>query len=110
MSATEIPVGVAVSRTDAEVVVFLTGELDLSTRPMIEPVLVDLVHGQGNLSLTLDLAQVTFLDSTALSLFVTVHGDLRSRGGTLTLRNASPATRRLFEITGIDRTIAVESS
>lgn len=96
------------ARDRRSVVVGVNGELDCSTAEILSQRLEDLVEDQGNLSIVLDLAGMTFVDSTGLSVFVTAFRHLRSRGGNLTLRRPSASARRVFEITGLHKVLPVQ--
>ena len=107
MSLTDVPFALSVARKGKEVVVKVGGELDLDTSPRLRHVLLDLVRAQGNRSLVLDVAAVTFLDSTALGVLVTVQRELAAIRGTLTVRSPTNAVRRVFEITGFDKAVVL---
>lgn len=96
------------TRDSGAVVVGVSGELDCATAPILEERLVDLLTDQGNLSIVLDLAGMTFVDSTGLSVFVTAYRHLRERDGSLLLRGSSASTRKVLEITGLDRVLPVD--
>ena len=108
MSLTDVPFALSVHREGAAVVVAVSGELDLDTSPRLRRVLLDLVRDQGNRSIVLDVASLTFIDSSALGVLVTVHRDLSAVDGVLTVRSPTNAVRRVFEITGLDRAIVVD--
>jgi anti-sigma B factor antagonist len=108
MSLTDVPFALSVRREGSAVVVVVGGELDLDTSPRLRHVLIDLVRAQGNRSLVLDMADLTFIDSSALGVIVTVQRDLAAIDGRLTVRAASNAVRRVFEITGLDRAIVLD--
>ena len=61
-------------------------------------------------NLTLDLAAVDFLTSTALTRFVRLDRALKTRGGRLTLVNVRPAVREVFAVTGLDRLLDVRAA
>ena len=58
--------------------------------------------------LSIDVGLLIFIDSTGLSLLVSVHKKVRALGHSLTIRDPTPATRRLFQITGLDDVLTVE--
>lgn len=95
------------SRDHGSVVVGVIGELDCSTADVLAQRLEDLLEDQGNLSVVLDLGDMTFVDSSGLSVFVTAFRHLRARGGDLTLRRPSASTRKVFEITGLHRVLPI---
>ncbi|HET9443027.1 MAG TPA: STAS domain-containing protein [Acidimicrobiales bacterium] len=91
------------SRNAGSVVVRVAGELDSYTAAMMRERLADVIDGQGNLSIVVDLEEVSFLDSTGLSTVVRAYQRLRMRGGSLTVARPSPAARKIMEMTGLDR-------
>jgi len=53
------------------------------------------------MQLVVDLADVTYMDSTGLGVFVGLFKQLRANEGDLTLTGMSERLRRLFDITGL---------
>lgn len=98
------------SRHDRHVAVVVHGELDASTAPTLRERLSDLIECQGNLSVVVDLAATTFIDSTGLSVLVTAHKWLRARGGELRLAGPRRSTAKVLEITGLSRILTVVPS
>ena len=89
-------------RVDAMVLVRVSGEVDLATAPKLCAVLEDVIVDQGNLSVTVDLGEVTFMDSSGLNALVSALKHLPDRNGHLMLARPSAMTMRLFELTGLD--------
>ena len=108
MPTTDAPFVLTVRREGPEVVVVIGGELDIVTSPQLRTVLLDLVRTEGQRSIVLDVAELTFIDSSALGVLATVLRDLEALDGRLTVRSPSNAVRRVFEITGLDKAIVVE--
>ncbi len=88
-------------RQDTTVVVRIVGEVDVAASPMLREALVELIDGQGNLSIKLDLEHMTFIDSTGIGVLIGALRTLRRKGGTLTLTNPRPSTVRVLEIAGL---------
>lgn len=101
------PLSLRFSRRDRHVVIEVAGELDLATAPLLHERLADIIDAQGNLAVVLDLAELTFVDSSGLTALVTAHKRLQSHGGRLVLTRPGPATRRALEITGLHRLLTV---
>lgn len=82
----------------------LDGELDLTTAPLLTEALLDLASER---EVHLDLAMLTFLDSSGLHVIAKL---ARSQDGnrSVVLLNPSTAVMRSLEITGIDQHPAVE--
>ena len=87
----------------------VAGELDVATAPALREQLLRAIAAYGP-RLVLDLDDVAFLDSTGLGVIVGVLKRTRTLGGDLAIAGASPAVRRVFEITALDRTLAICSS
>jgi anti-sigma B factor antagonist len=88
-------------------IVTLTGEVDLHTAPALEQAL-DGVVGLGGTSVALDLADVTFIDSTVLGVLLRYHERLPELGGALVIVTEDRRVLRTFEITGFDRVFTIE--
>ena len=82
-------------------VVFVSGELDLSTAPELSRSLVTVLD-QHPQALTLDLAGVEFIDSTGLTLLVRTSKRLQEHDGALRLTSPTPPVRRVLELVGLD--------
>ena len=91
------------SRHAEAVVVHLDGELDVGTAAVLRLALADVIDGQGNLHVQLDLGAMVFIDSTGLSVLVGTLRRLRERGGDLKLANVRPQTLKVFDIVGFTR-------
>ena len=90
------------------VVVSVTGELDLGAAPALKWALNDEVRA-GAAHVVLDLAETTFLDSTAISVLVVIGRALQG-GRRLSLVALQPQVRATFELTGLDSAFPTFSS
>jgi anti-sigma B factor antagonist len=81
----------------------LQGELDIGTAPELSAMLTRL--RVRNRSVVLDLADVTFMDSTGLTLLMDAWIDGERDGWAFSVRAASPAVRRVFTLAGVERLI-----
>ncbi len=106
MSVLEFSVNTAALGGDAFVVT-LTGEVDLHTAPALEQALEGAV-GLGGTSVAVDLAEVTFIDSTTLEVLLRYHERFRGLGGWLVVVTDDRRVLRTFEITGLDRVFTIE--
>jgi anti-sigma B factor antagonist len=77
------------------------GEIDLATQAEFRAVLSDLVVS-GQVNLTIDLSGVEFIDSTGLRVLASQSTRFVKAGGSLVVRNPSPAVRRLLSLTFLD--------
>jgi anti-anti-sigma factor len=95
----EITSEVDPSAADASVL-SLRGELDVAVaRAVVEQGTAALAASGG--TLVVDLIDVTFMDSSALGALVTIRNNAVALGRAVVVRNAQPAARRIFEITGL---------
>ncbi|MDQ1357919.1 MAG: anti-sigma factor antagonist [Acidimicrobiaceae bacterium] len=100
--------GVVVDRTGDQARVIVRGELDMFTSSALRKELVDLIN-DGARDVTVDLKYVEFVDSTALGVLVGAMKRLRALDGDLTLASPNPSTRKVLDITGLDRILTVTS-
>ena len=94
----ELFVRIAVEGINQLVVV--TGELDLVNASHLETHL-DAVIGSADGDVVVDLANVSFIDSTGLRTVLVAHDRLAQSGRTLAVRNPSVQVSRLLEICGL---------
>jgi anti-sigma B factor antagonist len=106
MSVLEFSVNTAALGGDAFVVT-LSGEVDLHTAPALEQALEG-VLGLGGTSVALDLADVSFVDSTTLGVLLRYHERFQGRGGELVVVTDDRRVLRTLEVTGVDRIFAIE--
>ncbi|MEH7303700.1 anti-sigma factor antagonist [Neobacillus drentensis] len=92
-----------------EVVVLVAGEIDAYTAPQLREELLSLAEA-GNKVITVNLQDVTYLDSTGLGVFVGLFKQLKENGGELKLINLSERLRRLFQITGLSNVMNISST
>jgi anti-sigma B factor antagonist len=79
----------------------LHGELDIATAPELVEMLTRLRH-YGH-AVTVDLAEVTFMDSTGLTTIMDAQTLSQQNGWSFSVRRPSPAVRRVFELAGVSR-------
>jgi anti-sigma B factor antagonist len=88
-------------------VVSLAGEVDLYTAPELKRAL-DGITDLGGTSAVVDLADVSFIDSTTLGVLLRAHSELQGLGGRLVLVASDRRVLRTLEITGLDRVLPIE--
>ena len=89
-------------------VVRLGGELDLYNAAQVRAALVD-ACAQAPERIVVDLGEVEFLDSTALSVLIETRARMNNRGG-LMLAAPGLETRRALQISGLDQLFTVHDS
>jgi anti-sigma B factor antagonist len=87
----------------------VTGEVDVYTAPILRQQILELA-AKGAVHLIADLSRVDFLDSTGLGALVGGLKRLREAGGSLVLVISTPRILRIFQITGLTKALAVQSS
>jgi anti-sigma B factor antagonist len=90
-------------------VIAVSGEIHVSTAPEFSTRLNDAI-GQGKTSVVLDLADVSFIDSTGLSVLLNGLRRVTRRGGRMAIVCTNPTVLRLFEITRLDTTFEIVDS
>lgn len=91
-----------------EATLVLSGELDPATAPELDTRIRDLVADDSVTGVVLDLAGVSFLDSSGVRVLVAGAEALRARSATFTLRRPSDNIRRVLEVTGLTQLIVVD--
>ena len=90
-----------IRRVETHALVILAGEVDVSTVGQVYEELRELAH-EGVCHVALNVAEVTFMDSSGLAVLVTEHKRMESMKGELIIFRPSHELRRLFQITGLD--------
>ncbi len=91
---------IAGNRVGDSVDIVLEGELDVYTSSRLRETLTDLAS-QGVRHITVDVAGVDFVDSTALGVLVGGLKRMRRAGGDLVLRSPRPSTLKVLQVTGL---------
>ena len=89
-----------VSRAEGAVVVRLKGELDLATAPELQRELLGILE-QPCSSLTLDLGELTFLDSSGLGALYRARQAAEAASVTLTLESVPRHVLRVLDVTAM---------
>lgn len=94
---------------DGVALLTLHGDADLHVAPELRLRLGGAIDA-GASSLVLDLSGVTFVDSTALGIMLSTSKRLTAAGGQLRLVVPQADVRRIFELTLLDRVLAIDVS
>jgi anti-anti-sigma factor len=78
----------------------LHGELDIATAPELVEML-DRLRRQRH-AVAVDLAEVTFMDSTGLTTLMDAHIAGQENGWSFEIRRPSSAVRRVFDLAGMN--------
>ncbi|CAH0347184.1 anti-sigma factor antagonist [Bacillus sp. CECT 9360] len=93
---------------NSKVEVEVKGEIDAFTAPKLRETLFPLSE-QENISMVVNLAEVSYMDSTGLGVFVGLFKSVRAHNGEFKLVGLSERLRRLFDITGLADIIDIKS-
>ena len=86
----------------------IVGEIDAFTAPVLKERLASGEQMSG-LEAELDLSEVDYMDSTGLGVFVGFYKSIKSNGGHLKITGVNKRLKRLFEITGLDEIMDIET-
>ena len=104
MNETELELTVRDGDQSGTAVVVAMGEVDASNCKSLEDLLLSFARTDGRRQVDVDLAEVSFIDSSGLRALIVGERAISEAGGALRVNAASSVVRRLFEITGlIDR-------
>ena len=90
----------------ARATVRLRGDFDLASAPLLLAVLQHHLDC-GLRDVRLDLSGVTFLDCSGLGTIVSVHNEVRTRGGQVTLTGVGARVARLLRLTALDSVLEI---
>jgi anti-sigma B factor antagonist len=103
----ESPLQILVSHLKDHTHVALAGELDGATAPFLVRTLVE-VNATLEGDLVLDITQLSFIDSTGLSVFVSQQKKVSAEGHRFVIYGPTALARRLFQITGLEDVLTIE--
>lgn len=99
------------TRPSDDVTIFeINGEVDLHSAPQLRSELNSYSDSQEKPLLLVDMAGVSFIDSTGIGVLVGALKRARERGGALAFCHAQNRVRRVFEITGLLKAIPLHES
>ena len=79
----------------------LSGEIDLAVAPDLQERGAELAKAVAPGELEVDLADVTFIDSSGLGALISLRNTARTCGANLRLVRLSSAVQRFFELAGV---------
>ena len=100
--------GTQASRSNGQAVVRVQGEVDLYTAPQLWETLDAAIAGTPH-ELVIDLSDVSFLDSSGLSVLVRAQKRLRPIDGTVIIRGAADQVFMTLDVTKLTSVLAVEA-
>src|SRR5215218_3825192 len=97
-----------VTEREGAVTAKLAGELDMGATFTAEPALERAMELPRLESFTLDLSELSFIDSTGLGLVMRVTSDLQARGVPLRIVPGPRPVHQVFEATGMAEVLPFE--
>src|SRR5690349_2107152 len=88
-------------------VVKVTGEVDVSTSSSLRDSLLRVIAGENHHGLVVNLASVSFLDSTGVGVLVGIWHRVCATQGCLTLAAPSRQARGVLETTGLTKVLPI---
>ncbi|KYC83958.1 anti-sigma factor antagonist [Heyndrickxia sporothermodurans] len=93
-------ISIDIQESENHVLVKINGEIDAYTAPKLRESLVP--YGEKEeIWMSIDLSDVSYMDSTGLGVFVGLFKSIRANNGKLYLSGLSERLKRLFDITGL---------
>lgn len=93
------PLTTEVTESDGETVIRVTGEVAYATCRLLQEAVVASIAPDRKV--VLEFSGVTLLDSSGIGVILKAHRALDDVAGTLVVRNSTPATLRVLEVTGL---------
>jgi anti-sigma B factor antagonist len=84
------------------VVASIRGEIDLHNSPELRTAMLDVLLKSSPKKLVLNLAQVPYMDSSAIAVLVEALQRMRKHGGRIFLSDLQPRVKGLLEIARLD--------
>lgn len=97
----------AARRQGDAVVATVRGEIDLHNSPAVRTALLDILAKYQPKKLVLNLAQVPYMDSSAIAVLVESLQKIRKHGGKIYLTDLQPRVKGLLEIARLDSIFVV---
>ncbi|MGM8212447.1 STAS domain-containing protein [Virgibacillus sp. W0430] len=89
--------------------VHLSGELDVYTAPQLKQALLPITQKEGHL-VEVNLADVVYMDSTGLGIFISALKNTKEYNSHLKLVNPQARVSRLFKITGLNEIMDLQET
>jgi len=81
--------------------ILLSGELDLACVATLQALMFEQIQAPAVAEVQVDLAEVDFLDSSALGVLVSGLNFAQDQGRSFRVVNSSPAAQRILAVTGL---------
>ena len=88
-------------------VVDVSGEVDIGTCGLLRDRLLQALTDEGGPSLVVNLAEVDFIDSTGIGVFVGVWHRIQAGQGIMALAELSPRAQTVFSVAGLTKMLSI---
>jgi anti-anti-sigma factor len=96
------PYDIDLVHTNGTVVVHVAGEIDIDAAGSMFPAITPLLEGKPRQPLIVDMAAVTFLDSSGISCLLRIQRDAEAALTEMRIRNPSPAVNKVLDLAGLE--------
>ena len=96
-----------VNEKNGQATVFLCGEIDLESSPEVRRLLLDQLSG-GH-SVQVDMADVSYMDSSGLASLVEAHQRAHDKSLRFALANVSDPVMKVLKLARLDRVFAIQA-
>jgi anti-anti-sigma factor len=100
----QTPFGIESVREEDGARLTLSGELDIATVPRVEAA-VDATLTAGVRTLTIDLSELGFVDSSGLRMFIVLDQRAAEEGWTLRLTRPREQVMTVFRVSGVEQNL-----
>lgn len=90
-----------------QIILFLQGEVDAFTAPQVNERLTPIILNKHYASIMIDLADVTYMDSTGIGIIIGALKASKQCGCQLLVRHIPSRIDRLFQITGLKDILSI---
>ena len=104
------PVVTTVRHAGDAAIVALRGEVDLHNSPVVRTALLKLLEDKKPSRLVINLAEVPYVDSSAIAVLVEALQKMRKLGGKIYLVQLQPRVQGLLEIARLDSIFVVTAT
>lgn len=95
------------SRAFGNVIVHIHGALDAHSAPELKDRLVDVIDGQGNRQVVLDLREMTSIDCAGFAVLIDALKRMQRIGGDLVLSGPTKEVARAFDAADLDKVFVI---
>ena len=102
----ESPLRARLARADGMVTVYFSGDIDVTTHQRLTQEVLSAVDSSVH-SVVIDIARVSFIDSSGIHALLTAQHVLEHRNIGLRVSNPAPWTLRVLRIAGVDTLLGI---